>query len=394
MRRLVFLMSLFYLIQLYGANPGIFHLPMTLYLKESLGFSASDLAWFEGIVIIPWTIKPLWGIISDSFPLAGSTMKNWFMLCYFIAISALFALGFGAENMSGTFLLVGVLTLSTAIAFSDVLTDKLMVIEGKSLGKTGVLQAAQWSAFSFGGALMMYISGWIAANTSVSRAFLITALIPFFGLIAAPLFIQDSRGSRQAVSPKTSFKVLWRDALKNKEFLAVAVFIVALTLHIYPPIIYYQRDVLGFGEQFLGTLGAMQFLAGGVAAVIFGFFIAKISRRALLNIVIGLNVISTLGLIAMYDELSALVVYAFIGFTGMVALLGVLEFAAKICPVGAEGTSYALLMSVLNLSGIPGTIVGGVLWEQGWSFASLVLAGSALTALCWLIVPFLGLERE
>ncbi|PIR70148.1 MAG: hypothetical protein COU46_03280 [Candidatus Niyogibacteria bacterium CG10_big_fil_rev_8_21_14_0_10_42_19] len=96
----------------------------------------------------------------------------------------------------------------------------------------------------------------------------------------------------------------------------------------------------------------------------------------------------------MKSELSAILIYIFVGFTGMIAMLGILEIAARTCPVGIEATAYALLMSVFNLFTRPGLIVGGILWERGWSFSSLVLMGSALTAACWLLVPLLNLTRD
>jgi len=392
MRRMIFLMALFYLIQLFGANPGIFSLPLELYLKETIGLTASQLAWFGSVWIIPWTIKPLWGIISDSFPLFGYSTRSYFFICYALSSAVLFWMG-ASGAPSQNVILFGVLAVSFFISFSDVLTDKLMITEGKSEGNTGILQAAQWSAMSFGGAAMSYLAGWMAKHSTVGASFYLTAFAPLCGLVATALLISE----KKVLKNKNSFSKCLRglkQALTSKEFLVTAVFIAALRLHVYPPVIYYQRDVLHFDKQFLGMLYAVSFIAEGVGALLFGFFIRKISRKFLLNSIIGLNVISTISLIFMKSELSAILIYIFVGFTGMIAMLGILEIAARTCPVGIEATAYALLMSVFNLFTRPGLIVGGILWERGWSFSSLVLMGSALTAACWLLVPLLNLTRD
>lgn len=43
---------------------------------------------------------------------------------------------------------------------------------------------------------------------------------------------------------------------------------------------------------------------------------------------------------------------------GQVAFMPTLVLAAKLCPVGVEGTLFALLMSIYNLAGITGSEVG------------------------------------
>lgn len=390
-KRLIFLMSLFYLIQVYGGNPGLFEVPLQLYLKETLGFSAEALAWFGLILSIPWTIKPLWGIISDSFPLCGYQMRSYFFICYLLAFALFIWLGFW-DSYTWLVLAVAMGLVSAFIAFSDVLTDKLMVVEGKPRGKTGVLQAAQWSALGFGGFFTMYLGGWIAENADLALAFLLTAAAPLVGLLAAIFLVKEKRIAENSVSFKNSWLALL-GAFRSRQFLMVALFIAALRLHIYPPVLFYQRNVLAFSKQFVGTLNGIEFLATGIGAIVFGFLIGNISRKLLLNMAVGLNVLSTLGLIFMHDETSAVLVYAFVGFTSIMASLGVLELAARSCPAGAEGTSYALLVSVYNLCTRPGFIIGSILWDRGWSFAVLVLMGTALTAVCWILIPLLKLEQ-
>lgn len=392
MKRLIFLMSLFYLIQIYGGNPGIYDLAFGLYLKETLGFSAEKIAYIGTVILLPWTIKPLWGIIADSFPLFGSQLRSYFFLCYAFAAMVLFTISF-MEVYSALVLILGVFAVSLCIAFSDVLTDKMMVIEGSARKKTGVLQAAQWTAAGLGGAGVYYLGGIFAGRSNLGAAFRVTAITPLIGLLATHFFILEKKVDRNAVSFRKSSKALWT-AAKSKQFLAVVAFIIFLRFSPNPPLLFYERDILKFDPEFIGMLDAIGSIANGIGAAVFGIFCSKISRKTLLNAVVGLSAVSSLGLIFMNDAHSAVWVYIFTGFWGMIAVLGILELAARLCPAGAEGTAYALLVSIYNLAGRPATIIGSKMYDNGVTFTTLVLIGSAFTLLCWLLIPLLKLEKE
>lgn len=392
MKQLIFLMALFYLIQTYGSNPGIFDIPLSLYLKDNLNLDAAESASFWSLVGLPWFIKPLWGVIADSFPLFGYRMKGYFITCYTLA----FAVLLGLARFSGyttSMLLISMVIVSTCIAFSDVLTDKLMVVEGKSKGKTSILQAAQWSARGLGGASMYYLGGWIVQNANLSFAFLLTAIVPFLGLIATLFILPEAKIENSKVSLKKNIKALWL-GVRSPQFLAAFIFIACFRFRPEPPILYYQRDVLSFEADFLGILGAIISISVGLGAIFFGTFAYKISRRNLLNLTIALRSISTLALVFIQDEKSAILIWLFCGFTDVMATLGALEVAATACLDESEGTAYALLMSLWNFANTPGVILGGWLWDRGMQFSVIVSLSALSTALCWFLIPLLKLDRE
>ncbi len=91
---------------------------------------------------------------------------------------------------------------------------------------------------------------------------------------------------------------------------------------------------------------------------------------------------------------SAILVSVFFGFFAMIAMLGVLELAARACPVGVEGTTYALLMSVYNLAKQPGPILGGYLYDWGVPVSILVIISAGFTMLCWFLIPLFKLEQS
>ncbi|WP_460201138.1 MFS transporter [Scytonema sp. NUACC21] len=396
MQRVIFIMMLFYLIQPYGCNPGLFGLPLTIYLKESLKLSPAQLATFTSLIFIPWLIRPLYGIIGDVIPIFGYQFKSYFCICYTLAIVVLLGLSTLQFNII-SLIAAGVILVNVAIAFSDVLTDKIMVVQGRILNNTARLQAAQWTSLGFGKALLYYIGGWLAQNSNLSIAFLLTAIVPLFGLVATFVLLADEKKQQKTVSLKSSLKSLWL-AMKSRQLLAVIGFIACLEFTLIPSfvnyLVYYQKDSLNFDAQFIGILGTFEAVANGFGAIVFGIFAFRIARRRLLNVAIGFTAVSTLGLIFIQNMQSAILVSLFFGFFAMIAMLGVLEIAARACPVGAEGSTYAVMMSVYNLVKQPGPILGGYLYDRGVPVSTLVIISALFTACCWFLIPLLRLARE
>src|SRR5438552_9714136 len=143
-RRLAILFAVVYFSQ------GMYHVAdqvLTLTLKERLGMSPSQVGKFGTIILLPWVIKPLYGMISDSFPLFGTRRKSYFLLTSALATLAGIALGLVGEPTYSK-LAVFMLIMGLGIAFTDVLTDAMMVENGKPLGLTGAFQSVQWTAIN------------------------------------------------------------------------------------------------------------------------------------------------------------------------------------------------------------------------------------------------------
>jgi predicted MFS family arabinose efflux permease len=120
------------------------------------------------------------------------------------------------------------------------------------------------------------------------------------------------------------------------------------------------------------------------------------SRRTALNrmlqVAIGIGVASTLAYLLYQDATSAILIDVTFGGIGMLGTLAFLDLATKACPKEAEGTCFALLMSLYN-GGVQGSqIVGGWLYDS-LGYTWLILLSAVCTALCWLLLPLVDVER-
>ena len=54
-------------------------------LLRNWGYSAASTAWFISALSVAWAIKPLYGLLTDFVPLAGSRRRNYLLLTTAVA---------------------------------------------------------------------------------------------------------------------------------------------------------------------------------------------------------------------------------------------------------------------------------------------------------------------
>lgn len=385
-RRLALLFAVVYFAQ------GMWYLPnlsITFLLKDTFRLSAAQTAAFFSITVIPWLIKPVYGLISDFVPLFGRRRKSYFLLTSGLAATMGFTL-----SMMPSYTYWGVAIFFTlmglGLAFTDVLTDAMMVENGQRLGLTGPFQAVQWAAISFAAMLVGVGGGWLAQNKPLHVAFMIAMVFPLISFSMAVWVIRDPRvkaGGEQ-------FRETWmaiRGAIGSRQLWIVAgfIFFYQFSPSFGPALVYYSTDILRFSKLFLGTLDSLQYASGAVGAALYFALSKSIPFNRLIHFAIAGGVIATLAYLGYRGQVSAVAIALVFGAVGMVILLTFLDLAAKACPKQAEGTFFALLMSVFNGATQVSQIAGGWLYDQV-GFTRLILIGAAFTAACWLLVPLLN----
>ena len=366
--------------------------PMTFALKARFGFSATQVATFFSVITIPWLIKPAYGLLSDFVPLFGRRRKSYLMLTGALAAAAGFVLSLLPEVTPwGIALLFTVMGLG--LAFTDVVVDALMVEHGKRLQLTGAFQSVQWAAINTASVLVGIGGGALTERGALRLAFFLAALFPLLSLTTAAFAIPEERVGRQV----GQFQATWaaiRGAIRSRPLWAVAGFILFWTFSpsIGTPLFFYQTDTLQFSQQFIGTLSSLASVAAIIGALAYAWISRRFALKTILNVSIGIGVASTLAYLLYRDAISAILIDVTFGSIGMIATLSFLDLAAKACPKQAEGTFFALLMSIYN-GGMQGSqIVGGWLYDT-LGYTWLILMSAAFSALCWLLVPLVRVEQ-
>ncbi len=388
-RRLAILFAVVYFAQ------GMWYLPnlsITFLLKDTFGLTAAQTAAFFSITVIPWLIKPVYGLISDFVPLFGRRRKSYFLLACGLAAAMGYALSTLGRHTYRTVAVYFTL-MGLGLAFTDVLTDAMMVENGQRLGLTGQFQAVQWAAISAAAILVGIGGGWLAQHAPLSVTFLIAAVFPLISFAMAVWAIREPK----APAGERQFRETWvaiGGAIGSRHLWIVAgfIFFYNFSPSFGPALIYYSTDVLHFSKVFLGGLDSFQYASGIAGTALYFTFSKSVPFRRLIHFAIAAGVVATLAYLGYVGHVSAVVIALVFGAVGMIILLTFLDLAAKACPKRAEGTFFALLMSVFNGGVQLSQIAGGWLYDRV-GFTRLILISAAFTAAAWLLVPFLQMER-
>ena len=402
-KRLAVLFSVVYFAQ------GMWYLPnqtITIVLKDR-GLTAGQVADFALITIVPWFIKPLYGLLSDFVPLFGRRRQSYFLLTSALAGIAGLVLAWGNWIATGqiwtfdvfgvTFTLVEGVALFTVmalgLAFTDVLTDAMMVESGRPLGLTGSFQSVQWASITLASVLVGEIGGRMAETRSLRAAFLLAACFPLMSLSMGLSFVRET----PARANHAAFLETWRAiraALGTRDIWVVAgfIFFFWFSPSFGPAFLYYQTDTLKFSQQFIGRLAALGSVSGVVGALLYAPLSRRVPLKQIMHLSIALGVVTTLGYLVYRDAISALIITIVFGALSMIINLAFLDLAAKACPAHVEATFFAALMSVYNLGAQLAENVGARLYEVV-GYQGLVWISATMTAMTWLLMPLVKFDR-
>ena len=375
-------------------SQGMWYLPnqvITVFFKDQ-GLTPSQVANFFLISTIPWFIKPVYGLISDFVPLFGRRRKSYFLLTCLLSTVSGIGLAFMPQH---TFWWMAVLftVMGFGLAFTDVLTDALMVEAGRPLGLTGAFQAVQWACITASSVLIGVVGGHLAETRQLDLAFAIAAGFPLVSFAMALYFVHEARAPRDAAAFRATTRAI-RQALSRRDVWMVAGFLFFYTFSpsFGPAFLYYQTDELGFSQHFIGLLASLNSAASVLGAIFYAPLSRRMPLRRLLNWSIGVGVAGTLCYLVYRGRVSAIAIDTFFGCVGMIMQLAFLDLAAKACPRRVEATFFALLMSVYNGGSQLSQNVGAHLYET-YGYTPLVWISAGMTALAWVLVPLLDVNR-
>jgi MFS family permease len=371
-------------------------------LLKGWGLDTAEIAAFAAIMAFPWTIKPLYGVLTDFVPLLGYRRKSWLILATLLTILGLLAVWALDLPRGATTLLLCLLLLPTiGVAFTDVVADALMIEKGQPLGLTGRLQSIQWGALYSAGLITGVLGGWLSQTNHESWGFLICGSLTVVTLLCA-IFLVDEEKTATKVDrggAKAALVALWK-AARSPLVLSVGGYLFLWNWNPFSAAVLYEHftEVLKLGgaeaELFYGKTVSVIAVGSIAACVLYAFVCRALSPKVMVHGSIVLGVVATLLYWGVRGEVSAFALSLAVGVVYMLSTLVQLDLAARACPAESAGTTFALLMSLCNLSVSLSQAVGGSWYEslkaRGYtgqqSFDVLVGVGALFTASCWLLL--------
>ncbi|XP_057489117.1 folate-biopterin transporter 1, chloroplastic-like isoform X1 [Actinidia eriantha] len=359
---------------------GLSRLAVSFYLKDDLHLEPAETAVISGFSALPWLIKPLYGFISDSFPLFGYRRRSYLVLSGLLgALSwSLMATFVDSKYDAASCILLG----SLSVAFSDVVVDSMVVerARGESQSMSGSLQSLCWGSSAFGGIVSSYFSGSLVDAYGVRFVFGITALLPLITSAVAVLVneqpvVGPGRGQNFSLaspgffeSSKHNIVQLWHTVRQPNVFLpTLFLFLWQSTPQSDSAMFFFTTNRLGFTPEFLGRVKLVTSVASLLGVGLYNGFLKNVPLRKifLATTIIGAGlgmtqVFLVTGLNRQFgisDEWFAIGDSLILTVLSQASFMPVLVLAARLCPQGMEATLFATLMSVSN----GGSVLGGLL---------------------------------
>ena len=340
---------------------------MTFYLKEDLHLSIAQGAMLGSLSIIPWSIKPLYGLLSDRIPVRGLRRKPYLFLSGILGAAGYFSMATWVHSFSGA--LAATLISALGFALADVIVDGIVAERSKTQTEAGKLQSICRAAIMTGSLIVAYSSGILTQTIGARNVFWITGSLPLLTSVLS-LFIDESPVQMQHAMVRDLWMKL--KAAMNKDLLMAIgfMFLWRATPNSGGSLNYYEIDVLGFTPEFFGRLSLIGSVMGIVGVVIFRKTLLTMSLRRLFFWVMMLSVIlslPTIGLVygwykplGVSPQFFAMADTFISGPLSEIGFLPLLVLAARLCPAGIEATMFALLASIMNI-GLAVSDMGGAL---------------------------------
>jgi len=351
-------------------------LAISFFLKDELGLTPAEVSALTGLAVLPWVIKPLFGFLSDGFPILGYRRRPYLVLSGVLGMAAWLALATFVNHAWTA--AIAIVMSSASIAISDVIVDSQVVERAReeSLANAGSLQSLSWGASAFGGLITAYLSGWLLEIFAPKTVFAITSVFPLvFSAVAwwigeKPVEKRD-RGEL-ITNVKGQMQQLWQ-AITQKQILLPTVFILIwqATPSSDSALFFFMTNELGFEPEFLGSVRLVSSFASLAGVWIFQRFLKTIPFRQVLgwstviSAVLGMSVLLLVThanrALGINDYWFSLGDNLILNVIGEIAFMPVLVLSARLCPPGIEATLFALLMSIFNLGGFLSHELGGLL---------------------------------
>src|SRR6058998_736782 len=199
--------------------------------------------------------------------------------------------------------------MALGLAFTDVLTDAMMVESGRPLRLTGAFQSAQWACITLASVLVGELGGQLAETRSLRTAFLLAACFPLMSLSMGLTFVRETPARASRAAFLETWKAI-RATLGGREIWLVAgfIFLFWFSPSLGPAFLYYQTDTLKFSQQFIGRLAALGAVSGVVGAVLYAPLSRRLSLKSIMHISIALGVLAMLSYLFYRDAASAVVI--------------------------------------------------------------------------------------
>lgn len=331
---------------------------MNFEMMETLKFTPVEMTMAVGVVAAPWCIKPVFGLISDKYLIFDwGKRRPYISACGFLLAYIYMLIPKFLETKSS--MVASMTMISFLLCFADVCADCITVDHVKKEKVKGKTQGNCWTSRALGSVLGSTFGGSVYQKYGTKVVFQIMS----FPVLLMAIFIWNLQ-INTTDAPQTLFKKISKSVYK-KRALVFGIFMINVAPSYGPFYTYYLRQKLKYTPkdfQWMSLSSALSFLA---STFLYRTYFLKVEPLKLMwwacilsitcqfvQVLVAINVTSSIYIVVI-DTIGR-------SFFEMLLMMPVIVAVAKHAKEGIEGTFYALLMSVSNLSNVISDELGGL----------------------------------
>ncbi len=358
-------------------------LEFTLHLKRT-AFSA-----FFGIMLIPWLLKPLAGVLSDAFPIFGTKRRHYVLIC--TALAALAWLVLPMLRRSYWPLATFGLVINIFLATASTAIGGALIEMGRTAKTIGRLTAARVAAQSFVELTQGPIGGLLVRSgfglLSVTGSLLIGGFFPV-AYICLKEPVRQNRNRKAFRQAAAQLRLLVTTKSAVIAMLAIALFFFAPGFG--TPLYFQQKTLFSLTDPQLGFLRGIGGACGIAAAIAYGTACRRWPLNKLITVAVCVNAAANF-MYLLYSKSIAVdaIIEGQNGLFSTMCILVLYDLAARSVPAGSEAMAYGLFISLATLCWRLSDLMGSALSDKGLAFGKLVAINSLSTLVVIWVISFL-----
>ncbi|KAM3246395.1 putative folate-biopterin transporter 2 [Capsicum annuum] len=363
-----------------GMSLGLSKISTQYYMKDEQRLQPSEAQIYAGVIQIPWMVKPLWGLLTDTLPIIGYRRRPYFILAGLLGAFAMLSLSLNHKLQLASALLC-LTGASAAQAVADVTIDACVTensISHPSLASD--MQSLCGVSSSVGQLIGYTISGFLVHLIGSKGVFGVlsipAALVILVGMMLHEPFIHNVAYRQVGQKFLDACKAMWM-ALKCKNVWRPCLYMyvsLAVSLHIHEGMFYWYTDAKDgplFSKEIVGTISSVGAVGNLLGVLLYQNAFTNHPFRFVLfwsQLLYGASGLLDLILVSRVklqfgipDYVVAVCDAAISHMIGRLRWMPLLVLSSKLCPSGIEGTFFALLMSIDHVGSLTATWAGGLL---------------------------------
>ncbi|CAN8236766.1 unnamed protein product [Cochlearia groenlandica] len=370
----------------YGLNQGfsgsIFKVVTDYYWKDVQQVQPSVVQLYMGLYYIPWVMRPIWGLLTDVFPIRGYKRKPYFVVSGVLGlVSAIAIVVLG--KLPAALALSCLIGVSASMAISDVVIDACIATNSINIRSLAPDIQSLCMVCSSAGALVGYATSGVFVHRLGPQGALGVLAFPPATIIILGFLIYEKRSSTLLtqknkkdtdgirVAVKGMYKTIkypqvWKPSLYM--FISLALNFSTHEGHFY----WYTDPTAGpaFSQEFVGIIYAIGALASMFGVLVYHKNLKGYSFRTILfsaQLLYGLSGMLDLVFIRRWnlilgipDSFFVITEESFSRIISKIKWIPMVVLSTRLCPLGIEGTFFAFLMCIDSLGMLASKWSGGL----------------------------------